>query len=354
MPPAGSAPAAPASGGYQTPQGAFQGEDIYRDLGNYVKEWMANPNRYLSDFAQAQRKEMDLRLKDAEGESQNDLLETMAQRGLLGSSLEKDAQIDLQESIRRTRAAEEAAMYERLMGGEAQGRKDAGDLAATLGGLGVDLGAARRQDSQFAAQFEQDVKEFGFEMAFKNAELAQKDAFQRASLDLDKAIHGDKMAMDRLRLDLDTMLAHESMTMNRAELAERKADREQRAAQIQEDQRLQGKQIDSTTALAWATLDQKKADSAQQQSNWQTETTQAQANWEKAFNESQQRYKEWLRMQGPEDGGEGLPGTPGTPPPPPPPAPPGSTDGQTFVGPDGVTYRVENGLALPLGEQGEL
>lgn len=113
------------------------------DIGDYAAEWLANPNRYLSDLGQATRAESEARLAHTRGEAERGMAERLAGRGLIGSSLEEEAQTELDEALYRAAAEDERELLEMLTTAETLDRRTAAEIAMDAAQLGESTGLDR-------------------------------------------------------------------------------------------------------------------------------------------------------------------------------------------------------------------
>ncbi len=337
---------------YETPEGTFGGEDIYGNLETYAQDWLANPNRYLSELAESERLTSDAEFDEYERGARVDMDEFFSGRGLVASNYEGEARIDLKGEMSRARGARDTELLRMLATAETEDRERAGRLGIDTGEFGKELGSERRgeaKDAQalalergeldltadelkerakefraelsldeaktmaedearragislsaaelteraeqfrsehalesartaaeqeradaglkltakemqeeaerFRSEFALEAEKVGFDAAFKAAELKQRDSYQRAALELDAAIAGDKAAMDRVRTELDKMRIMEQATMDRAELEQRDQELELRAYEIQTDAQLRGQEMDIDVARTKAEFD---------------------------------------------------------------------------------------------------
>lgn len=211
---------------YQTPEGAFRGEEMWDPMRDYVLDWMENPNRYLSDLAQATRSEMDARLRHQEEMGTKGIEEWAASRGLTGSTYEGAEMKRLQEAQQRTLLEEERALLEQVATAETMDRQAALNAALGVGDFGRGLGADRREDAMNHA----------------------RTGLQRQALILEAAVAGDRAAMDRARHELAVMEAMDRATLSRSELELRSEEINLRAYEIENRLNLQDRDL----AVAWA------------------------------------------------------------------------------------------------------
>lgn len=275
---------------YQTPEGAFMGEDLYGDLADYWRQWAENPNPYLSELATATRAEMDARLREQEAAANRGMNEWAASRGLIGSSVEGDLRTRQNEAQQRTRLAEEVALLQRIADAESTGRIAAGQFGLGAGQLGAQLGQQRideaqqaaqlglqraglqldaaqlaEQAEQFRSQFALEVERTGFDAAFRNAQLRQSDAFQRAQLNLEAAMAGDQAALQRVQLELDQMRAMDEAVLDRTQLQLQEQEIDLRAYQIQAELAMQGQQLSMEEARWQAEMQFRQEQEARRQ-----------------------------------------------------------------------------------------
>ena len=340
------------AGQYETPDDAFRGEELYGGLEQFSEDWLANPNRFLSPLAESTRATSEAELNKYEQDATRSIDERMSQRGLVGSSYEGEAQIDLQGELARARAGRETDILKMLADAETADKRSAAELGIQTGQFGAELGGARRSEAEIAQQlaldrghleitaqdqmdaaeewrsqialeteqtqssqdradtalelqaagqeeqgildrgrldlqaaieaannetaiaglqlsaaamqesatqyrsdFAKSIEEFGFQAAFANAELEQKDALQRATLELDAVIAGDAAAIERVKQELDSIRVSEEAIMDREYLAQRDQELELRAYEIQTDAALRGEEIDTDRGRIMAELD---------------------------------------------------------------------------------------------------
>lgn len=262
---AGGAPQFDPLSPYQTPEGAFQGEGMYGDLEAFAQDWMANPNRYLSDFAQAQRAASEARLSKLQEDQIRAIEEWAASRGLVGSSLEGDQRVQLAEAMRRAAAEEEAQLLRFLAEAETADRRSAGEFGLGVGEFGRGLGADRRGEAHFARDDELRVRE-----------LEMREGLDRARLALDAAIAGDQAAMDRVRAELDQFRALDAAQLSRDQLALQNEELNLRAHQIQQDAIMRGQELSLEQARLAAEYEFRQNQLAQQESQFQRDQAMAQ------------------------------------------------------------------------------
>lgn len=279
---------------YQTPEGAFQGEDLYGQLAQYWQQWANNPNPYLSELAQATRAEMDARLAEEEAAANRGINEWAASRGLVGSSVEGDLRTRQNEAMQRVRLAEEVALLQRIADAENAGRIAAGQFGLGAGQLGAQLGQQRidearqaaqlglqraglqldaaqlaEQAEQFRSQFALEVERSGFDAAFRNAQLQQSDAFQRAQLNLEAARAGDQAALQRVQLELDQMRAMDEALLDRTQLQLQEQEIDLRAFQIQAEMAMQGQRLSMEEARWQAEMQFRREQEARRQEEFE-------------------------------------------------------------------------------------
>lgn len=183
------------------------------DVAGFARNWMAQPNRYLSDLATATRTAGDARLAKAETDQTRKIEEWAAGRGLVGSSYEGDQMVELAEALRRARSDEERQLLEMLATAETLDRESAfnaglrgaafGDTAgidrfrAGLEGMelsnrmGLDREALQLERDRLAQQGEQ------FEQ-----ELGQEESQFSRGLQEQRAARLDAMGISREELSL--------------------------------------------------------------------------------------------------------------------------------------------------------
>jgi hypothetical protein len=350
------------AGEYQTPEGAFQGEDVYQNLDQFSQDWLNNPNRYLSELAESTRATSELELDKYEQDASRTIDEKMSQRGLVGSSYEGEAQIDLQGELARARAGRETDILRELTGAETADKAAAGALGRDTTETGINVGEARRSEAEIAqqlalerghleitAQDQQDaaeqwrselaldeagtqssqdradaalklaaaenteegilaraelgisearyaadselataglaldsaamaegaaryrsefalqVEQVGLDSAFRNVELEQRDAVERASIELDAVIAGDRAAIARAQQELDGIRMREQAIMDRETLTQRDQELELRAHEIATDAALRGVEIETDQARIQAELEWRREEIASQE-----------------------------------------------------------------------------------------
>lgn len=157
------------------------------NLQSFATDWMANPNRYLSDFAQASRAEMDARLRAAETDATRGIEEWAASRGVVGSQgagMEGGQMGQLQEGLQRARLEEERALLEMLASAETLDRQSAGNFGLDLARFGEDaiqgresLAIERERLAQQGALTEREIESrermFGEELTQRESEFAR-------------------------------------------------------------------------------------------------------------------------------------------------------------------------------------
>ncbi|TVQ98318.1 MAG: hypothetical protein EA398_13535 [Deltaproteobacteria bacterium] len=289
---------------YETPENAFLGEGLFGDLENYARDWMANPNRYASELAEATRAEGDLRRQQERDNRQREIEEWSASRGLTASSLEGELMVQLMDAMQLAQSQEELQLLQQIADAEIQDRQAAGLFGTAVADMGRRLGetriaeaqsaqdlAMRRADRQltaaqlqdasemaraqfgldlenaavnqgvrqaglalqaaemqeqsqrFRAQFEEEVARFGFEAGYRNAQLEQQRHIQQAELNLRAAIAGDQAAMDRVRVEVDIMRAQDAAILSREQLAQQDQQMQMRAWEIQGNWNMAGTQL---------------------------------------------------------------------------------------------------------------
>lgn len=136
--------------------------------------WLSTPNPYLSDLATKQRAAGEANLKQGEREAGLSLDENLAQRNLLGSSVEENARLRLQDQVQRQRQTNEAQLLEMLTNAESLGRQNAGNfaLAARAGTADIDLRAQELRQQAAQAGRTLDLQE-ARDLATKELEQAK-------------------------------------------------------------------------------------------------------------------------------------------------------------------------------------
>ena len=142
------------------------------NIGDYASEWMSNPNRYLSPLVSAVRESGDLRREQMEREAGAGIDEWISQRGLVGSSYEGDARVDLQSQLAQNAAEEERQLLQMLADIEARDRLAAGEF-------GLDV-------AEFGQREDIVDKQLGTQLQLQGNELAQREAEFARNFGLDE------------------------------------------------------------------------------------------------------------------------------------------------------------------------
>ncbi len=236
------------------------------DLGDYARDWMAGPNRFLSDLVTQTRATGDERRAFQNEEAVRRLDEWAAGRGLTGSSLEGEERVRLEDALGRARSQEELALLEMMANAEAGDRLGAGQF-----GLGVaELGRATSLEQQrididrerLAEETQQFEQQFGLaegELDLRAEQIREQARLEGRSLDIqesrdlaDQELRRESMQHE-FRMQTDVLSQRESEFARSQNLNEREflADQdrftqqfgEQVATRLQQDAQF-------TTALA--------------------------------------------------------------------------------------------------------
>lgn len=163
-------------------------------LAGFTADWLDNPNRYLTDMAQAQREASVGRLQSAEEEAQVALDERMAQRGLSGSTLEDEANRRLQRDLQQVRSEDEARILEMLASVEGMDRERAAQLGLETIRAGDVMGLDRYRAELEAEQLKEAQRQFGGTLGISQQqidlrarELMESARLEGRALDLEQA-----------------------------------------------------------------------------------------------------------------------------------------------------------------------
>jgi hypothetical protein len=96
-------------------------------------------------------------------------------------------------------------------------------------------------------------------------ELEQRDAVERASIELDAVIAGDRAAIARAQQELDGIRMREQAIMDRETLTQRDQELELRAHEIATDAALRGVEIETDQARIQAELEWRREEIASQE-----------------------------------------------------------------------------------------
>ena len=171
---------------------------------------------------------------------------------------------DRADAALKLQAAEnsEAGILARAELGISEARYAADNEIATAG-LALDAAGMQEAASQYRAEFALEVERVGLDSAFRNVELEQRDAVERASLELDAVIAGDRAAIARAQQELDAIRVIEEAVMDREELKQRDQELQLAAHALQQDAILRGAEVDIDSARIQAELEWRRNDVAE-------------------------------------------------------------------------------------------
>lgn len=308
---------------YETPEGAFMGEELYGDLVNYARDWMENPNPYDSDFVSAERAARDARLDLARQEGDRGVSELAASRGWGGGGYEADYRNQLTEDLYAQDLTGEANLLGQIAQGELQGRQAAGQFGIQTGEFGRGLGADRREEARtlfesglemgdrylqaaemsedaqrWRSEFELATEQAGFDAAFREADLQMRDSIQRASLALDAAIAGDQASLNRVQLELDQMRAMDEALLSREALSLQNEEIQLRAYEIQEELRLRGIEIGAEEAQWRAELEMRQRELDERARQFDEDLGERKEQWRDTMEIERSYFDEWNEGDG--------------------------------------------------------
>lgn len=240
-------------------------QDLAGDVGAFARNWLETPNRYLGDLATATREAGEARLTAAESDATRDIEEWAASRGLIGSSLEGEEMVRLQDALRRARGDEERQLLEMLATSESMDRERAGRLGLDVSQLSTSTSIAERQLDLEAQRLQQEAQLSGRSLDITEAnnqaqiniraqELAQEAQTSGRSLDLQEArdqatreVALEQIGISQQEVDLRAQqLQQEAQTSGRSldlQEARDQASTELAREQMEHEIRLQGSQI---------------------------------------------------------------------------------------------------------------
>jgi len=233
-------------------------------VGGFAADWMAQPNRYLSDLATATRGESEARLAKAQQDAQRGIEEWAAQRGLVGSSYEGEQRVNLAGELDRSRRADERALLEMLTTAESLDRQSAGQYGLEAMKTGDVMGLERYKAALEAAQLAESQRQFGGtleisqqQIDLRAQELQQEAALQGRSLDL-------QSARDQAQKELSQQQLSQQESQFGRTLGLSQQDIDLRAQQLQQQAVLEGRSLDLQQARDQATQELTREQMAQQ------------------------------------------------------------------------------------------
>lgn len=200
-----------------------QPTDLETEVSEHIRGFMANPNPYLEPQIAAAREALEGELANQEDVGRRRIREWAAQRGIIGSSLEAEQMVQLEESLMRARAENEREILEMMANAQFMGATAAGEM-----GLGL------AQFEEAGRQFERQVQVSEEEVRLRAVEIQnQSEQF------------GERMSFD------------EAQNLAERELKKEIADEEirMRALEIQQEALLQGRSLDIQEATAMAQIE---------------------------------------------------------------------------------------------------
>lgn len=148
---------APAQMGqqYQTAAGGWQGEELSGELNKFARESLANPSRWDQPLVKESLGLIDQGIARNRADATRQLDERMSSRGLAGdqNSIAWDEGMSLEERLSRVEAERKNALSREMANTLAQDRAVAGNIGIGAGNFGRNLGADRRAEGHFGAEF---------------------------------------------------------------------------------------------------------------------------------------------------------------------------------------------------------
>jgi hypothetical protein len=123
------------------------GENLLPDLETYARDFMANPNRFETDWMTNARALLDADSAQAREKGTLATAEWAAKRGLTGSSYEGEQRVALEDQIDRNRLEQQMELLEAMAMVESEDRLAAGNFGLDVGEFGQGLGRDRRDEA---------------------------------------------------------------------------------------------------------------------------------------------------------------------------------------------------------------
>jgi hypothetical protein len=178
------------------PPAEVSDQDLLDQYRRYASEALANPSRYDMDLVQQSLAQMDAELADQREQGQASLEEGMAQRGLVGSSVEQNQTSELISDLERQRSGYALGLAKDMAATHAQDRQAAASMASDPLRIRVSQRANELQETgmNLDEAFRQAQFEVQQEMFFGNQ--GNRDEF------------GGTFAEDQRRADIDAYYQH--------------------------------------------------------------------------------------------------------------------------------------------------
>lgn len=172
---------------YETPEGAFRAEAMSPAIQDFASNVMASPSRYDSGLIRDISGVIDADLAESRQQATTQLDEMMAQRGLVGSSIEGELYKDMMTDLERERTRRMTDLQSRAADAYAQDVATAGDIGFRSGDFERALGADRSAENRFASDFTQGQYEFERAYGTQSALDARALELQEQGMNLDEA-----------------------------------------------------------------------------------------------------------------------------------------------------------------------
>lgn len=261
------------------------------DIMGYAKDWLGQPNRYLSDLATATREAGERRLSQEEDESLRRIQEWAAERGLVGSSYEGD-QLVQAEDRRLSRAAEqERDLLEMLTAYESMDKTAAGQFA---------LQAAERGDTAGLERYLAELE--GYRVG--EGVQSQRDdiALRRDALMQEAELEGRKLTMEEAetyaRIDHNISLLEEARAQRLQDYGLAQDELDLRAEEIRTSAAAENRRISLAESQHQAEVEFRAEQIRQGDESLSIEAARNQAEQEIAYAEIEERRSQRLQNLG--------------------------------------------------------
>ena len=172
---------------YETPEGAFRAEESAAGIQDFASNMMASPSRYDSGLIRDISGVIDEDLAEGRQKATTQLDEMMAQRGLVGSSVEGELYKDMMTDLERERTRRLTDLQRAAADTYAQDVATAGEMGFRSGEFQRGLGQDRANEGRFAADFGQGQYEFERAYGTQSALDARALELQETGMNLDEA-----------------------------------------------------------------------------------------------------------------------------------------------------------------------
>jgi len=241
---------------YETPTGAFQGEEIAPELSTFASNAMENPSRYDSQLVQDITGQIDTELAHQRQTATNELDEFMSSRGMVGSSVEGELHRGMYGDLERQRMERLNELNIQAANTYAQDRSAAADIGFRSGEYSRSLGGDRTNDARYASEFGQGQYEF-------DTQYGTSTQLQQRALDLQETGMNYDEAYRQAQAEVQQEQFKSAQTQETEQfestMTEARAQRLQTLGVSEQDFDLRAEEIQNQAELAGRSLDIEEA-----------------------------------------------------------------------------------------------